>query len=64
MIPDLAYTNKDFYASNQVRLRPTCLLLNLCATVLDTKDLYYLVNTLAFIESVIKTIVLTKLISA
>ena len=46
MISDLAYTNRDFYAFNQVKSRPTYLLLGLTAINLHTKSLYHLVCTL------------------
>lgn len=46
MISDLAYTRRDFYASNKLRFRPTCLLSGLSATSLHIRGFYYLVNTL------------------
>ena len=37
MILDLAYTSKGFYIYNQVRFRPTCLLLGLRTTDLHIR---------------------------
>ena len=63
MIPDLAYTNKHFYTSNQFRSR-SIYLLGLRTTGLYIRDLYHLVNALISTWSIIKTVILTKLMSA
>ncbi len=63
MIPDLAYTSRGLYASNQVRSRPTYSS-GLGATGLHTRGLRHLVNALTSTESVIRTVALTKLTSA
>ncbi len=62
MIPDLAYTIRGIYVSNQVRSRPTYLL-GLGATGLHIKGLCYLINALSYTEFVIKIVALTKLMS-
>ena len=61
MISNLAYTNRDFYTSNQVRSGPKYALSGLTDIVLYTRDFHHLVNTLTSTESIISTIVLTKL---
>lgn len=45
MILDLVYTNRNHYTSNQVGYKPTYLL-GLGTIGLNTKNFYYLVNTL------------------
>ena len=62
MIPDLVYTSKDLYVSNQVRSKPIYLL-SLEAISLYIKSFCHLVNALTFIKFVIKTMVLKKLTS-
>ncbi len=63
MIPDLAYTSRNLYISNQVRSR-LMYLSDLKATSLHTKSFYYLINILTSIEFIIRIVVLTKLTSA
>ena len=63
MILDLAYTNKSFYASNQIRSKPIYSL-NLGATSLYTSNFCHQINALTFIKFVIKTVTLIKLTSA
>ena len=46
MIPNLIYTNKDFYISNQVRFKLTYLLSGLNIIDLYIKGLYHLMNIL------------------
>ncbi len=46
MIPDLVYTSRDFYISNQLKSSPICSLLELSATGLHTRNLCHLVNIL------------------
>lgn len=48
MLSDLVYTTRDFYISNEVRLRPTLLLSYLNAICLYIKGFYYLINALTF----------------
>ena len=57
MIPNLAYTSKCFYTSNQVKSRPIYLL-GLKIISLYIRDLYYLVNTLISTKSIIKIVIL------
>ncbi len=61
MIPDLAYISKSLYTINHTRSRPISLL-GLEAIGLHTRSLCYLVNTLTFTKSIIRTVSLTKLI--
>ncbi len=46
MIPDLAYTSRDFYTSNQVKFKFTYLSSGLSITDLYIKSFCYLVNIL------------------
>ncbi len=46
MIPNLTYTSKNLYTSNQIRSKFTYLLSDLDITGLHTRDFCYLVNTL------------------
>ncbi len=62
MIPDLAYTSRDIYVSNQVRSKPTYLS-GLGIISLYTRGFCHLVNTLTFTRSIIRTVILTKLTS-
>ena len=64
MILDLAYTNKDLYASNPVRYKPICFLLSVDITGLYIKNVYHPVKILTFTKFVIKIVILTKLTSA
>lgn len=50
MILDLVYTIKSFYISNQVKLKPTYLVLSLDANGLDIKGFCHSVNILTFIN--------------
>ncbi len=54
MIPNLAYTSRDLYASNQVRSRPIYLPFGLSATGLHIKGLHHFVNALTD-EAVVRT---------
>ena len=60
MISNLVYISKDLYISNQVRSRPIYLF-GLRAIALYITGFCYLVNALTFIESIIRTVALTKL---
>ncbi len=62
MIPDLAYTSKDFYVLNQIKSKFIYLLSNLDTIGLYTKGFYHPVNVLTSIESIINPIILTKAI--
>ena len=62
MILDLVYIDRGLYTSNQIWFK-AIYLLDLRATDLYTKSLYYLVNVLIFIKSFIKVVVLIKLMS-
>ena len=53
MIPDLVYTSRDLYASNQVRSRPTCSSLGLGTTSRHARGFCHLVNALTFTEPTI-----------
>ena len=65
MISDLAYISKNFYISNQVksRLMYSSSGLNATDLHLHTRNFCYLVNVWTFIESIIRLVALTKLIS-
>ena len=60
MVPNLAYTNKNFYISNQVRFR-FMYLFDLKTISLYIRGFYYLVNVLTSIKSVIRTLEIIKL---
>lgn len=61
MILHLFYISRNLDTSNEVRFKPICLLLDLSTTNLYIRYLYYLVNTLISIESIIRLITLIKL---
>lgn len=63
MIPDLAYTSRNLYVSNQFRYKPTYLPSNWISISLYIKSFSYLRNALTNIKSIIGPMMLTKLTS-
>ena len=61
MILDLVYINRDVYIFNQLKFKFVHLTSILSSTSLYIRGFDHLVNTLTFIESIIKLIILTKL---
>ncbi len=64
MIPDLAYICNNLNVINQVKFRLIYQLSSLDIVGLYAKGLYYLFNVLTSIESIIRLVILTKLMSA
>lgn len=59
MILNLAYTNRSFSKSNQVRSRPIYLS-GMGANCLYTRDICHLVNTLTFTDSIFQNFDIDK----
>lgn len=63
IILNLAYISNNFYASNQVKSRPTYSPLSMNVTGLYIRSFYYLVNVLTLTKSIMRHVILIKLIS-
>ncbi len=61
MILDLTYISGDLFISNQVKYKTIYSLLGLNVTSLNIKNLFYLINILNSIKSIIGSMTLGKL---